>query len=330
MANSKAVFDISTLKHVLFLENEFWREDQLINNLYNWFVENDIECTIIDRASHRKDEIVELLPTIDCIAFQSTFLYEDEVKGVGDLLKKMPKPLTVFGLPTGDQGLEYFLERIWEVEELAKMSHHNVYELEHVFFDKSDDIAADYQWCRKVDMLAYKTEWERLEHERVTKNKNMPKTGNKVLIKQLQACGGQWANLKEGDIVDELNCSSIDENPARGIWVMGVDESVKLLNSDGYEEWEFHEPNYLALTKEFFARGDRANAATNKYRGLFAAMAGWIRNCSSELQTSDAQLWDWCDQICTSVGVERRGNRRYFERRLKEYRKRFHYFKEDA
>jgi hypothetical protein len=231
MANSKKVFDITTLKHVLFLENEFWREDQLINNLYNWFVENDIECTIIDRASHRKDEIVELLPVIDCIAFQSTFLYEDEVKGVGDLLKKMPKPLTVFGLPTGDQGLEYFLERIWEVSELAQMSHHNVYELEHVFFDKYDDIADDYQWCRKVDMMAYKTEWERLEHERVTKNKNMPKTGNKVLIKQVQACGSQWSNLKEGDIVDELNCSSIDENPARGIWVMGVDEPVKLLNS---------------------------------------------------------------------------------------------------
>lgn len=324
MENSKQIFDIKTLNHVLFLENEFWRDDQLINELYEWFVENNITCTIIDRASHRKDEIRTLLPQIDCIAFQSTFLYEDEVKGVGDLLKNMPKPLTVFGLPTGDEGLEYFIERIWNVSELAQMSHHNVYELEHILFRKFDDFD-DFTWCRKVDMSAYKKEWERLEHERVTKNKNMPKTGNKVLIKKIQAFGKQWSNLKEGDVVDELDCSSIDTNPTRGIWVMGLDEPVKLLNSDGYEEWEFKDPSYKALTREFFARGNRADANDS----LFWAMAEWIRKCSSELKTSDSELWEWCDDICTSVGVERRGNRRYFERRLKEYRSKHTYFCEN-
>lgn len=323
MENTEQIFDISTLNHVLFLENEFWRDDQLINELYEWLVENNITCTIIDQASHKKNEIRTLLPQIDCIAFESTFIYKDEVKGVGDLLKNIPKSLTVFGLPTGDKGLEYYIEGIWKVSELAQMSHHNVYELERILFGKFDDLT----WCRKVDMSTYKKEWERLEHERVTKNKNMPKTGNKVLIKNIEAVGKQWSNLKEGDIVDELDCSSIDSNPARGIWVMGLDEPVKLLNSDGYDEWEYYNPTYLALTKEFFSRGNRANAdIVPKYQQLFILISEWIRKFNSD---SDSELWDWCDVICNSVGVERRGNRRYFERRLKEYRSRYFYFCEN-
>ena len=330
MALNKNVFDIATLKHVLFLENEFWREDLLIYELYKWFTQNKIKCTIIDRASNRRDEVMAILPEIDSIAFQSTFLYRNEVKGIGDLLKGMPKPLTVFGMPTSGT-LEYHIEQIWKIEELAKMSHHNVFELEHIYFPTHDSFDNELDWCRKVDMASYKTTWDELEKERIFKNHNMPKTGNKVRIKQIQASGKQWSNLKEGDIVDELDCSTIDEKPNRGIWVMGLDEPVKLLNSDGYEEWEYHDPSYLALAKEFFSRGNKSNAGeTDKYRDLFDLTAEWIRSCSSELKTDDTKLWEWCDTICRTVGVERRGNRRYFEHRLKEYRKRFYFFKEPA
>ncbi len=313
---------INEIKHALFLENEYWRNDQLINQFYLWLKGNGITCTIIDRASNRKDEIVAALPKIDAIFFQSTFIYRHEVKGIGDLLKACPKPLMVFGM-SSDGTLQNKIEALWSIEELAKMSHHKVFELLHVYPQDGGD------WCKEIDMKQYKAEWERLELERIHKNHNMPKTGNKVLIKQLQAFGGQWANLKEGDIVDELDCRSIDKNPHRGIWVMGVGEPVKLLNSDGYEEWEFHVPTYRALTKEFFARGNRANAEYNKeYSALFDLLSEWIRKCSSEFQTSDIELWEWCDNICKTVGVERRGNRRYFERRLKEYRMRYHAFRE--
>ena len=318
-----------TAKHVLFLENEFWANQVMVNDLHDHLVSLGIKCTVIDRASHRKEEIIAALPTIDVLCFESTFIYADEVKGVGDLLKKCPKPLLVFGgvIGGGCRSLSGEIERLWDVEELVEMSHHRLFELEYHKYIREDGV----DWYTEIDMLKYKLEWEKLEHERITKNKNMPKTGNKVLIKEIGAVGPQWSNLNKGDIVDELDCSSIDPNPKRGCWVMGEDEPVKLLNSDGYNEWEYYEPSYWALTKEFFARGNRANAqSTTEYGSLFELMAEWIRNCSSELKTSDTELWEWCDTICNSVGVERRGNRSYFERRLKEYRKRFVYIRENA
>ena len=315
-------------KHVLFLENEYWKNQVMVVDLHDHLVSLGIKCTVIDNASHRKDEIIAALPTIDALCFESTFIYADEVKGVGNLLKMCPKPLLVFGGVIGGGSMRTFIEDLWEVKELADMSHHRLFKLEYNRYIRED---GDTEWYEEIDMSAYKAEWEKLEHERITKNKNMPKTGNKVLIKELQNKTGVWANLKQGDIVDELDCRTIDEAPHRGIWVMGVDEPVKLLNADRYEEWEYHEPTYLALTKEFFARGNRANAGeTEQYGNQFDLMSEWIRKCSSELQTDNTELWEWCDTVCTSVGVERRGNRNYFERRLKEYRKRFYYFREPA
>ena len=327
--NQQTMTQFNEIKHALFLENEIWNHQVMVNDLHDHLVSLGITCTVIDRATHRKPEIMEALATADAIIFESTFLYADDVKSVGDLLMKVKRPLLVFGgvIGGGLKTLQSYIENIWEVKELAAMSHHRVFELEYHRF-RIEDGEKLYE---EIDMSRYKAEWERLEAERIYKNHNMPKTGNKVLIKQLQNTRGTWANLKEGDIVDELDCSSIDNEPNRGIWVMGVDEPVKLLNADRYEEWEYHEPSYHALTKEFFARGNRANAEhTEEYGTLFNLMAEWIRKCSSELQTSDSELWDWCDTICNSVGVERRGNRRYFERRIKEYRKRFHFFREPA
>lgn len=73
------------------------------------------------------------------------------------------------------------------------------------------------------------------------KNKSFKKTGYKIKIKNIIAQGAQWSTLKEGDIVDELECSEIDPNPSRGVWVMGKDEPVKLLNDSGYDEFEYSE-----------------------------------------------------------------------------------------
>jgi hypothetical protein len=318
------------IKHALFLENGYWRDQIMVKPLHEHLVSLGIKCTIIDNAVNRKDEIIKALPTVDTVIFESTFLYANEVRGVGNLLKMVKTPLMVFGGVIGgnNETLQGRIERIWDVKELAEMSHHRLFQLMFSRYSIEQE-AKDLYF--EVDMLQYKADWEAQEHERITKNKNMPKTGRKVLIKKLQYFDAQSVNLKEGDVVDELDCRSIDKKPNRGIWVMGVDEPLKLLNSDGYDEWEYHEPTYLALTKEFFARGNKSNASqTDEYRELFNLMAEWIRKCSSELQTSDVELWEWCDNICNSVGVERRGNRNYFDRRLKEYRSRYVCFREPA
>lgn len=307
---------LNQVKHALFLENDLWRKDQLINEFYKYLCDQHIECTIIDRASHRRDEVMAALPKIDAIFFQSTFLYADEVKGVGDLLKKCPKPLLVFGMPTHGT-LNEHIQNLWSVEELAQMSHHRVFELLHIYPQHADE----GEWYTEVNMIAFKEQFDKAEQDRKNLYANLKKTGNKVLIKTINAFGKQWSNLKEGDIVDELDGTPIDETPERGIWVMGLTEPVKLLNSDGYDEWEFSDPTADALAREFYARGNKTNYPD---QGI---LADWIWRYSP-ININGTELWDWCDEICTMVGVQRRGNRRHFERRLLAYGEKFTYIRD--
>jgi hypothetical protein len=315
--------ELITTKHVLFLENEYWGRGVMVGDLYDHLVGLGIKCTIIDNAANRKDEIIPLLSSIDTVCFESTFLYGNEIKGIGNLLKKCPKPLLVFGCVIGgNTSLKTKIESLWSLTELIEMSHHRVFEMDPCF---NVGLLDEGEWYKEIDMSQYKAEFDLLEAERINKNKSMPKTGNKVLIKTLQYFGTQLANIKPGDVVDELDCSSIDKKPNRGIWVMGVDEPVKLLNSDGYDEWEYFEPSYLALTKELYARTNQANCFDVEDNAVVLLMAEFIRGCGG---LSETELWSWTDVMCDAIGVGRRGHRNQLYKRLTEYGKRFKYFKE--
>ena len=98
---------------------------------------------------------------------------------------------------------------------------------------------------------------------------------------------------------------------------MGLDEPVKLLNSEGYEEWKYAELKADNLAREFFSRGN----ALDKEKSI-QLISDWI--CYGNLANMDStELWDWCDELCNTIDVERRGNRSYFEQRLKEYAKKY-------
>lgn len=308
-------------KKALILENEFWKEDDDtgFHSFYKHIKkDSSIEFKVIDRAAGQdKNEIVQALLWADVLLFSSTFLYQADVKGLGDLLMKIPAPKHVIGYAMSNKSLQQHIEETWSLEELAKMSHHKVFELVHYHPDLMDQ-----EPIVEINMGRYKTKWDKQEKERVERNHNMPKTGRKIKIGKILANGTQWSLLKEGDIVDELDCSTIDSNPARGTWVMGKDEPVKLLNDGGYEEYEYAELNSENLVLEFFSRGSKKESFDQ-----MEILQIWIHNCVG-MQLDDTELWDWCDKICTMVGVERRGNRRYFERRLKEYREKYYFFKE--
>lgn len=308
-------------KKVLILENEDWKDDEetAFHYFYRKLKKSGVEFKIIDHAaSKKKEDIVSAMLWCEALLFSSTFIYRYEVKGLGDLLMNIPIPKTVIGYVMGSRGdLEFYLTDIWELKELAKMSHHKVFELVNTHPQLGEPLS-------EIDMVKFKTKFDEEEAERIHRNHNMPKTGRKVLIKKIQAFGKQWSLLKEGDIVDELDCSSIDESPERGVWVMGLDEPVKLLNDDNYEEYEYDTLSSEALTLEFFSRGRAKNR-----KSQMETIHTWIHNCVG-CQLDDSELWLKCDSICTLVGVERRGNRTYFERRLKEYREKYHYFKESA
>lgn len=319
------MFDLSQISKALFIENEDWAsmKHNTIGRIHEKLVEKGIACTVIDNATNRKQEVFTAASTTDIIFFASTFIYKDEVKNVGNLLKAIKSPKVIMGYPMNQSGFIAAIEDIWTPYELVEFAHHRLFEIENSHFDW--DPTEGMEWCKEIDLNEYVKEVHRLEEERIKKNAGYKRFKTKVLIKKIQAVGPQWSNLKEGDIVDELDCLEIDDCPQRGIWVMGKTEPVKLLNDSGYDEWEYVEPNCYDLADEFFSRGA---ANSEKNHDLKKLIGDYIGKCTGSLKMTDAELWDFCDQLCSNIGVERRGNRHYFERRLQEHRKRFVYFKD--
>jgi len=304
------------LKRCLFIENGVFTSEEALGVYYIFekLKDNGVECKVVERASQNSKEVYEGLKWCDSIFFSSTFLYQNEIKGLGDLIKSIKDPKMIFGKLVGGNTLDslaYEMENIWPLKELVEFAHHTIYEIKG---------SRDFDLVR-IDMSRYVSEFEASEKERIEKNRSFEKTGRRVIIKKIQASSRQWSNLKEGSVVDELDCRSIDPNPSRGVWVMGLEEPVKLLNDSGYEEWEYEDLKAFALAKEFFSRGAMLDQGE-----LLNIVSDWIKISSGK--TNEGELWDWCNTLCETVGVERRGNRSYFERRLKQYKSKYNYFKE--
>ena len=308
--------DQMDLKRCLFIENGVFSQEEspLVYDIYEELKDLGVECRVVDRASQNPKDVFEGMKWCDSIFFASTFLYPGEIKGLGDLIKKMEEPKKIFGKVIGGQleSLQHELEGIWSLEEMAGFHPHEIYELEGRKLDLDP---------QKINLDFYIQEVERAEKERVERNAGFKGTRRWVKIKKIQAFGHEWSLLKEGDVVQELDCSSIDPNPAKGVWVMGRTEPVKLLNSDGYEEWEYDKLSAYDLAREFFARGNKLDTDPL----LIDAVGAWINSVG---RYSDSQIWEWCDNLCSTIGLERRGNRSYFDRRLKEYRSKYTYFME--
>ena len=313
------------ITRALFIENEFFdsMKGTQIYGIYRRLNEDlGVECRVIDQASHNKKEVYESALWADSIFFASTFVYADEVKSVGDLFIKIKDSKKIFGYCTSGNPLTYEIEDIWSLKELANMSHHNLFEITQDLLE--GNILENISWASPIDLKSYLNLWEKEEEERVKKNQGFPKTGRSVRIMKIEAQGSQWSLLKEGMVVPELDCSEIDPNPKRGIWVMGKDEPVKLLNSDGYQEWQYGDLTAYGLAREFFARGNALDKTD-----LINVVYVWINGGSIGLMDG-GELWEWCDTLCGTIGVERRGNRSYFEKRLQEYGKKYTYFREIA
>lgn len=139
-------------KKILILENGVWneRENSGFRDFYVGLVEEGVTFKIIDRAvSKDKNEIVQALLWSDALLFSSTFLYEHDVKGIGDLLMEIPKPIVVIGWANSNKPLKYYLEKIWNSGELTKMSHHKVFEL------VQPDPMDDEDVLEEIDMVKY-------------------------------------------------------------------------------------------------------------------------------------------------------------------------------
>jgi hypothetical protein len=298
----------------LVLENGHFSEmdGHTIDGFVRSLEKEGTKVTIINHAHQNKEQILAELPDTDAIVFASTFLYPDQIKGIGDMLKVYPKEFSVYGYVIAGGSLQSELERIWSVGEMKDLARHRIYEIE------GDRIEIELV---EIDMNHYVKEWERLEKERVERNAGFPRTGRRVRVLDVKAQGPEFKVLKEGMVLDELDCNSIDPNPSRGIWVMGATEPVKLLNDDRMEEWQYEDLKASTLTREFFSMGRMLDKPD-----LLEVVEEWMKK--SLPSYSDSEVWDWCDNLCKTLNVERRYYRHYFEGRLREYRKKHTYFKE--
>jgi hypothetical protein len=59
---------------------------------------------------------------------------------------------------------------------------------------------------------------------------------------------------------------------------------------------------------------------------LMETVVQWIKRTLPEYNRSE--VWEWCDTLCNTLGLERRFYRHYFERRMLEYKSKHTYFKE--
>lgn len=307
------------MKKVLVLENESLHKEDLVNVLIEDFKEQGHEITIIENAVRQdRDKIIQAMAAADILLFQTTWLRTHEVEPLGKLLVAM-KPMEIYALSLCSHSIYHNLENTFDVETLAKLSKHKLFDVK-----QTHRSLRDADWAVEVDLKQYQTQLDEAEAKRQNLYKGLKPTGFKIKIKQLQAQGKVFSNLKEGDIVDALDYSKHDPNPKRGVWVMGNGEPVKLLNSDGYNEFEYADNKCFALATDFYTRGNNANDVDG-IRLLAQYVNGYL---VKDINKGNKTLWDFCDEVCTLVGVERRGNRHYFETRLTEYTNRYTYFNE--
>ncbi len=308
------------IKRALFLENSMWNEEQMFNDMIKDLNEKGIETKIFDRAHLRVNELPEFINWCDSIFFYSTFIYKDQIEIFYKLLSQMP-PKKVYGMASGD--LMEQLKETFTIEQLAVLSKHEVNELTYSRILKED-------FYRKLDMSVFQKRIEEKEKQRLKNISGIQLSGRKILVKTIQAFGKEWENIKEGDILDELDfykCETLYNRQStmggRGVWVQGKTTPVKLINDSGYDEFEFINPGCIELGIEFFSKG-----AKTHLRSSMATVQLWIYKVAPFHETTDADIWQWCDILCNMLGVERRGNRHYFEKKLQEYRSKYKTFRE--
>lgn len=280
---------------------------------FNWdkIPKENNEFKIIENASNKpKEEIYKAMMWADEIWFQSTFIYLDQIYGMGKLLLKLPsKVVKIQNLSS--KTILYHIEDLFSLEESATLDKHKIYQINFL----EDDILIDLS-CFRAEI----DEQERLKKEHYD---NLLPTGRKVIIGNVQTVGKEWSLLKEGDVVDEIDNSEQDPSPGRGIWVRGLTEPVKLLNEDQRQEFTFETISAMALAIEFASfKGTKVNS------DVIELLMWRINSIKSEIEHETCTLWDFCTQVCDYLKIERRYYRYFIEQKMIKYHEKYNFFAE--
>ena len=267
-----------------------------------------------------KTDFSAALMWCDTILTETTLIKKYQVDEMVELMGKLPSKQIIFTWKDTVQDLYKYLE---DEDDIVKIAHHKIGYLAHTF-EIEDGVATEginntNIFADKAVIVAEKlrlaeiARLEKLAAEKLYRDEaiNRP-TGQKVLIKTLQAFGKAWSTLVSGTIVDVLDMTEQDERPNRGVWVWGNGEPVKLLNDSGYDEYELCVSEDTPLSDIALEVLKMVNLFEPKQKDIYGVI-GFIEDALADTENKTSQLhWNlttWLDEN----EYPRRGNRNKIE-----------------
>ncbi len=308
------------------------------------------EVIIIDRLMYDDSKFIELINVIETknitdVLFCTTWLYQYITRDIYKIMKTI-KNIVNFWCITYENPCQKILEAIeinnrLEYKEYLNLSKHNFYKIWNNIKDFTK-----YEWILQDNILKEFLQNIEIEEDKLENLKEMNDlkilelksimsnpTNNYVKISNIQAFGQEWSNLKKDDIVSILKTPSTDTSPNWGVWVTGKTEPVKLINSDGYREYEYIGKlinSQYVLTAKGLAR---EIVSCKKNEGLDkSSMIGMLTvkiNRISEYIKDKKDIHSFLTyEILDFADIPRRKYRSYFEPKLLEYYNNIPFFKE--
>lgn len=327
----------SDIKKVVVLENEVWDETLTkylpLQRLLRYLQSKGAEIEIIDVRHPAKRDLplkFKLLVEADLICYQSTFVYADLNREQALGLMKIPEK-TIVGDILGN-GMSSASSRsldLLEEKEILEMPDHILVDIYGI---ESDHTGVEFELedgdlNLKYDIVKLKDVKDKIQKEidkEKLKYKNCRTTGNKVKILDVYASGRNFSNLKKDMIVDEISYDSIylpdgeeKGNPLRGVWVMGLEGPVKLLNENahyhGRIEFTFETSNAACLVREM----NSAGGGKVKDEDLLTLVRDYIKR--SMPRDKEKTVREHFEMFRNTFGFERRFYRDHFEEKIKAY-----------
>jgi len=261
-----------------------------------------------------KEEIFKAINESSDIACQTVFVQQsyDMLFEMAKILSRVPESKNIW-ISYG-RDLEEKLRSELDDSEFYAIKHHNIYSISNDYdFEDVDDnvnLLLDFSDIIEREQQRLDEETKKAEDLRILKLELKNRTtGRKVKIKKIVANNSEFANLKEGDIVDEIDASVLDPNPNRGIWVYGITEPVKLLNEDNYREYEviFNDDIESVMNEILQRSGSLVDSLT--YKGI-----------SSLVEDLEENSFSVSNTICEDLNIQKRGNRRILADFIDNYR----------
>jgi hypothetical protein len=346
------------MKTLLVIENESLGTD-VLHIAQEITQEGEWETIKIDRLKYSDEQVnklKEVLSTkkVDALLFQTTWTYWDSTAHLYSMLSKLPYSVDIYNMSEHNLSLEVLksidVKTREELNLYLSMTKHKVFNLgytghrgayeEEVWYTSSEELeeAIEEIEIKEAEELDKQNllDLQKKELEAIM----LKPTDSYVRVGVVKVFNSEFDNLKQGDIVPILRTPSTDKSPNWGVWVAGVTEPVKLINSDGEREYEYIGRSTAndfckvvgrdfrleaeGLAREIVSCKRHTGFGENTMIGMLTVK---INRMGEFMNGGDIQGFVQ-HELLDFAGVERRFNRSYFTNKLADYYKHHTFFKE--